>query len=60
MITLVTDTTRGSVPCFWSQLPDLRYKPKVTVTPSNNHMAAFRKHFEEQECYYGRQFCISL
>ncbi|CAF5080164.1 unnamed protein product, partial [Rotaria magnacalcarata] len=43
-----------------SQLPDLRYKPKVTVTPSNNHMAAFRKHFEEQECYYGRQFCISL
>ncbi|CAF3328579.1 unnamed protein product [Rotaria socialis] len=52
--------TRGSVPCFWSQLPNLHYKPKVTVTPSSNHMTAFRKHFEEQECYYGRQFCISL
>jgi hypothetical protein len=26
------------VPCFWAQLPDLRYKPKVTVLPSNNHV----------------------
>ncbi|CAF4330455.1 unnamed protein product, partial [Adineta steineri] len=52
--------TRGSVPCFWAQLPDLRYKPKVTVLPSNNHMTAFRQHFEEQEYYYGRQFLLSL
>jgi hypothetical protein len=52
--------TRGSVPCFWAQLPDLRYKPKVTVLHSNNHMTAFRQHFEEQEYYYGRQFLISL
>ncbi|CAF1245042.1 unnamed protein product, partial [Didymodactylos carnosus] len=52
--------TRGSVPCYWTQLPDLRYKPKVTVLPHNNHMGAFRQHFEEQEYYYGKQFLISL
>ncbi|CAF2405929.1 unnamed protein product [Rotaria sp. Silwood2] len=52
--------TRGSVPCFWVQLPDLRYKPKVTVLSSKNHMNAFRQHFEEQEYYYGKQFLISL
>ncbi|CAF1175682.1 unnamed protein product [Rotaria sordida] len=51
---------RGSVPCYWTQLPDLRYKPKATVLPSNNHMIAFRQHFEEQEYYYGKQFLISL
>ncbi|CAF0979511.1 unnamed protein product [Rotaria sp. Silwood1] len=52
--------TRGSVPCFWVQLPDLRYKPKVTLLTSKNHMNAFRQHFEEQEYYYGKQFLISL
>ncbi|CAF3063626.1 unnamed protein product [Rotaria socialis] len=51
---------RGSVPCYWTQLPDLRYKPKVTVLPSNNHLIAFRQHFEEQEHYYGKIFLISL
>ncbi|CAF0811378.1 unnamed protein product [Adineta steineri] len=51
---------RGSIPCYWSQLPNLRYKPKVIVLPSNNHMTAFRQHFEEQESYYGKQFLISL
>ncbi|CAF0823074.1 unnamed protein product [Rotaria sp. Silwood1] len=51
---------RGSVPCYWTQLPDLHYKPKVTVLPSNNHLIAFQQHFEEQEYYYGKQFLISL
>ncbi|CAF1196498.1 unnamed protein product [Rotaria sordida] len=52
--------TRGSVPCYWVQLPDLRYKPKIALLSSKNHMEAFRQHFEEQEYYYGKQFLISL
>jgi len=52
--------TRGSVPCYWSQLPNISYKPRVAVLPTNNHLNAFRQHFEEQEFYYGRQFLISL
>ncbi|UJR27975.1 hypothetical protein I4U23_009233 [Adineta vaga] len=51
---------RGSVPCYWKQFPNLRYKPRVSVIPSSNHVSAFRQHFEEQEYYYGKQFLISL
>jgi hypothetical protein len=35
---------RGSVPCYWTQLPNLRYKPKVIVLSSNNHV---RKSFKK-------------
>ncbi|CAF0826250.1 unnamed protein product [Adineta ricciae] len=51
---------RGSVPCYWTQRPNLRYKPRVAVLPTENHMTAFQQHFKEQEYHYGKQFLISL
>ncbi|XP_023234959.1 phosphatidylinositide phosphatase SAC1-A-like [Centruroides sculpturatus] len=34
--------TRGSIPLFWSQLPDLRYKPKPTLSTTNNQVSFYK------------------
>eukprot|EP01114_Cavostelium_apophysatum_P012403 TRINITY_DN2767_c0_g1_i1.p1 TRINITY_DN2767_c0_g1~~TRINITY_DN2767_c0_g1_i1.p1 ORF type:complete len:468 (-),score=102.56 TRINITY_DN2767_c0_g1_i1:160-1563(-) len=53
--------TRGSVPIIWQQLPDLKYKPRMSII-GNAHAntLAFRKHFEEQIKLYGHQIVVSL
>ncbi|NWH28935.1 SAC1 phosphatase, partial [Grus americana] len=30
--------TRGSIPFFWSQRPNLKYKPKPQISKSVNHV----------------------
>jgi hypothetical protein len=52
---------RGSIPVFWSQLPNISYKPPPTITgaPADSS-EAFRKHFDEQRELYGPLVCISL
>ncbi|KAH8019648.1 hypothetical protein HPB51_020459 [Rhipicephalus microplus] len=52
--------TRGSIPLFWSQLPNLRYKPSPTLTTGLNHLEAFQKHFDNQIYTYGNQVIVSL
>ncbi|CAN7992069.1 unnamed protein product [Ixodes hexagonus] len=52
--------TRGSIPLFWSQLPDLRYKPPPTLTNGYDHLQGFQKHFDNQIFTYGKQVIISL
>ncbi|XP_018021346.1 phosphatidylinositol-3-phosphatase SAC1 [Hyalella azteca] len=51
--------TRGSIPLFWKQDPDLRYKPPPTLT-NDNHEEAFGWHFESQVMLYGRQVAVNL
>ncbi|XP_037934666.1 phosphatidylinositol-3-phosphatase SAC1-like [Teleopsis dalmanni] len=52
--------TRGSMPFFWRQLPNLRYKPRPELIPGKDHLLAFSKHFDEQIMLYGRQVLINL
>ncbi|XP_069676100.1 phosphatidylinositol-3-phosphatase SAC1 [Periplaneta americana] len=51
--------TRGSVPLFWNQLPNLKYKPKPRLQ-NENHAEAFSRHFDTQIFNYGRQVLINL
>ncbi|XP_043072974.1 phosphatidylinositol-3-phosphatase SAC1-A isoform X1 [Puntigrus tetrazona] len=52
--------TRGSMPFFWSQRPNLRYKPKPQISADTNHMDGFRRHFETQVLIYGKQVILNL
>lgn len=52
--------TRGSIPLFWQQLPDLRYKPPPKLIDGENHMSAFARHLEIQLMQYGRQVLVNL
>lgn len=52
--------TRGSLPIFWSQRADIRYKPKFVVDPYADHASAFRRHFTEQTRHYGPVHAVNL
>ncbi|KAK7124814.1 hypothetical protein R3I94_019015 [Phoxinus phoxinus] len=52
--------TRGSMPFFWSQRPNLKYKPKPQISTETNHMDGFRRHFESQVLIYGKQVILNL
>ncbi|XP_063833470.1 phosphatidylinositol-3-phosphatase SAC1 [Ostrinia nubilalis] len=51
--------TRGSIPLFWSQHPDLKYKPLVALA-HEDHVAAYTKHLREQQTRYGGQVLLNL
>lgn len=48
---------RGSIPLFWQQLPDLRYKPppQLQDVAVDEHLAACARHLETAGILYGRQ-----
>ncbi|KAK2705161.1 hypothetical protein QYM36_017269 [Artemia franciscana] len=52
--------TRGSIPIFWNQLPNLKYKPSVVIDSFKEHILALTKHFEEQVLQYGQQVLLNL
>ncbi|XP_029445325.1 phosphatidylinositide phosphatase SAC1 isoform X1 [Rhinatrema bivittatum] len=52
--------TRGSIPFFWSQRPNLRYKPKPQINKTVNHMDGFQRHFDSQIISYGKQVILNL
>ncbi|KAJ3443316.1 phosphatidylinositide phosphatase sac1 [Anaeramoeba flamelloides] len=54
--------TRGSIPAFWSQFINLKYKPKMVLTDVEDEVreTAFERHFETQYAQYGNQVAISL
>lgn len=52
--------TRGSIPLFWSQRPNLRYKPTPLLNPTQNHLDGFSRHFDSQIYNYGKQVIINL
>nr|XP_033786071.1 phosphatidylinositide phosphatase SAC1 [Geotrypetes seraphini] len=52
--------TRGSIPFFWSQRPNLRYKPTPQINKTINHMDGFQRHFDSQIISYGKQVILNL
>ncbi|KAG7260226.1 hypothetical protein CRUP_007879 [Coryphaenoides rupestris] len=52
--------TRGSIPFYWSQRPNLKYKPKPQINKTVNHMDGFQRHFDSQIILYGRQVLLNL
>uniref|UniRef100_A0AAQ4Q101 SAC domain-containing protein n=1 Tax=Gasterosteus aculeatus aculeatus TaxID=481459 RepID=A0AAQ4Q101_GASAC len=52
--------TRGSIPFYWSQRPNLKYKPKPVITKTTNHMDGFQRHFDSQLLVYGKQTILNL
>uniref|UniRef100_A0A8C5QI20 Phosphatidylinositol-3-phosphatase SAC1 n=1 Tax=Leptobrachium leishanense TaxID=445787 RepID=A0A8C5QI20_9ANUR len=52
--------TRGSIPFFWSQRPNLKYKPKPQIPKAVNHMDGFQRHFDSQIISYGKQVILNL
>ncbi|XP_028327400.1 phosphatidylinositol-3-phosphatase SAC1-B [Gouania willdenowi] len=52
--------TRGSIPFYWSQRPNLRYKPKPQINKTVNHLDGFQRHFDSQIILYGRQVILNL
>lgn len=53
---------RGSIPLFWQQYPNLKYKPKIQLSDlsQDEHVMACCKHFEALTMYYGRQILVDL
>lgn len=52
--------TRGSIPLFWQQAPNLKYKPKPQLIPHEDHQTACTKHFDAQIFLYGKQVLVNL
>ncbi|KAK0530681.1 Phosphoinositide phosphatase sac1 [Tilletia horrida] len=52
--------TRGSVPVFWAEVNNLRYKPDLLIMDKPDTAAATRKHFEEQTSIYGTNYLANL
>ena len=53
--------TRGSMPFFWNQYPNLKYKPKPVIEGSQAFTSmGFTKHFDSQIYLYGRQILLNL
>jgi len=52
--------TRGSMPMFWTQEPNLRYMPVPQLDLGRDSAAVFRAHFQDQTTAYGSQMVINL
>ena len=52
--------TRGSIPLFWQQAPNLKYKPKPQLIPHEDHQTACTRHFDAQIFHYGKQVLVNL
>ncbi|XP_068625011.1 phosphatidylinositol-3-phosphatase SAC1 [Battus philenor] len=51
--------TRGSIPLYWSQYPNLKYKPAMVLAPED-HVAAYTRHMRDQIQRYGNQVLVNL
>ncbi|WFD05287.1 Phosphoinositide phosphatase sac1 [Malassezia vespertilionis] len=52
--------TRGSVPVFWGEVNNLRYKPDLVIEDSHLTMPAIEKHMSEQVAIYGKNYLVNL
>uniref|UniRef100_A0A182N068 Phosphatidylinositol-3-phosphatase SAC1 n=1 Tax=Anopheles dirus TaxID=7168 RepID=A0A182N068_9DIPT len=52
--------TRGSIPLFWQQTPNLQYKPRPQLMTGRDHLIACSRHFDDQCRRYGPQVLINL
>lgn len=51
---------RGSIPLYWSQMPNCRYKPAINIDLSKEHLTAALKHAESLLKTYGRHIYVNL
>lgn len=52
--------TRGSVPVFWAELNNLRYKPDLLIPEQPGAVTAIRKHMSDQVTLYGKNYLVNL
>ncbi|KDN52776.1 putative SAC1-recessive suppressor of secretory defect [Tilletiaria anomala UBC 951] len=52
--------TRGSVPVFWAEVNNLRYKPDLLVMEKDGTLEAAKLHFSEQTSLYGDVYIANL
>ncbi|CCF58173.1 hypothetical protein KAFR_0E00190 [Kazachstania africana CBS 2517] len=51
--------TRGSVPVYWAEINNLKYKPNL-VLGEENSFAATKAHFDQQVSLYGDNYLVNL
>jgi len=51
--------TRGSVPVYWAEINNLKYKPNLVIS-SRSALDATEKHFAEQVELYGDNYLVNL
>ena len=52
--------TRGSVPVYWAEINNLRYKPDLRILDLDRTAESVDKHFEQQVAIYGDQYLVNL
>ncbi|XP_050098540.1 phosphatidylinositol-3-phosphatase SAC1-like [Anopheles aquasalis] len=52
--------TRGSIPLFWTQAPNLRFRPRPRLEPDADHLNACRQHLTDQCARYGKVLLVDL
>lgn len=52
--------TRGSVPAYWAEVNNLRYKPMLRVMDLSETSQSFDNHFATQVAIYGDQYLVNL
>lgn len=52
--------TRGSVPVFWAEVNNLRYKPDLQIMEKPETAEATRRHFDDQVARYGDNYLVNL
>lgn len=50
--------TRGSVPVYWGEVNNLRYRPRMKI--GGNPLFSAKKHFTQQEEIYGKNYLVNL
>lgn len=51
---------RGSIPLYWSQYPNIKYKPSLNIDLAKEHLSAAVKHADDLTKTYGRQIYVNL
>lgn len=51
--------TRGSIPLYWNQYPNLKYKPSIALS-QEDHVTAYTSHLRDQVLRYGNQVLLNL
>lgn len=50
--------TRGSVPVYWAEINNLKYKPSLVL--GENSLESTTKHFDQQIALYGDNYLVNL
>ncbi|GAA5859366.1 hypothetical protein JCM5353_004677 [Sporobolomyces roseus] len=52
--------TRGSVPVYWAEINNLRYKPDLKIMDLSSTTESLDRHFNQQISLYGSQILVNL